>query len=115
LFLNAANFNAKKRNQRPAKLYYQVNIVDHCNLNCVGCSAFSPLSKKSFLDINIYQRDTERIAMLGEVENVYLQGGEPLLHPDLLEFFEVTRKYIKNCGLSIVTNGVLLPKMTDSF
>ena len=31
--------------------YLEIHAADHCNLNCQGCSAYSPISEKIFLDI----------------------------------------------------------------
>ena len=44
---------------------------------------------------------------------VRLVGGEPLLHPQLLEVIEAARQTKIADRVSVVTNGVLLPKMTD--
>ena len=32
-------------------LMFEVHLVDHCNLNCKGCSHFSPVSEKKFVDV----------------------------------------------------------------
>ena len=46
--------------------YLEHHIVDHCNLNCVGCSHFSPISNPWFEDIEDFKRDFERLAELTE-------------------------------------------------
>ena len=33
------------------------HLVDHCNLNCYGCSTYSQLSKENYYDINIFEND----------------------------------------------------------
>ena len=63
--------------------YIETHIVDHCNLNCRGCSHFSPLAKPYFKSLDEYKREFERLA---EITNHYIQqirimGGEPFLHP----------------------------------
>ena len=34
-----------------------IHITDHCNLNCVSCTHFSPLAEEFYLDIDIFDRD----------------------------------------------------------
>ena len=42
-------------------------------------------------------------------------GGEPLLHPELLTFCNFIRELYPKTNVSIYTNGILLPKMSDEF
>jgi hypothetical protein len=37
--------------------YLEHHIVDHCNLNCIGCSHFSPLAEKWFEDFETFKLD----------------------------------------------------------
>ena len=95
----------------------ETHLVDHCNLQCKGCSHFAPLVKdKIFTDIEIFKRDFNRIKQL--FENVYeirLMGGEPLLHPELTDFCDFIRNLYPKTKVSIYTNGILLLKMPDEF
>ncbi|GMO53913.1 MAG: hypothetical protein Ta2G_12560 [Termitinemataceae bacterium] len=72
-----------------------INLAEHCNLNCVGCSVFSPLATKEFLDIDVFTRDMKRLGELSSCDSplINLQGGEPLLHPQKELFFEQARKH----------------------
>ena len=92
-------------------------MVEHCNLNCQGCTHFSQLADKEFLDIKDFEKDIKRLYELsnGEIDRFNLMGGEPLLHPNCEAFFEVTRKYFKNSIIQLVTNGVLLLKKEKTF
>lgn len=98
-------------------LRYEVQLAEHCNLNCRGCTHFAPLAEKEFLDVEEYRRDCERLGELfhGEVDQIHLMGGEPLLHPDVIKIAEMTRRCFPYGRIMIVTNGVLLPKMPDAF
>lgn len=40
-------------------------------------------------------------------------GGEPLLHPQYLEFLKITRKEFPNSTIVLVTNGILLHSLKD--
>lgn len=98
-------------------LRFEVHVTEHCNLNCRGCTHFSPLAEEEFLSIEEYERDCKRLSELYQdnLEYIELLGGEPLLHQDIIEFFKVSRKYFKRGRITLVTNGILLPKMSEEF
>jgi MoaA/NifB/PqqE/SkfB family radical SAM enzyme len=50
----------------------------------------------------------------GKIELIDLLGGEPLLHPELVNIVAIARKYFEG-DINIVTNGVLLVKMPEAF
>jgi len=96
---------------------FAVHLVEHCNLKCQGCNHYSPLAQEEFLDLKTFTKDFERIADLTDsnVENIYLLGGEPLLHPKLLEFIKIARTLFPATKLNLVTNGILLLKQDENF
>ena len=98
-------------------LKFEVHLADHCNLNCIGCNHFSPLAEHIFLDIESFRRDCERISKLSErkIGELYLLGGEPLLHPYINEILNIVGQNFDTHNTGIVTNGVLLFKMTEDF
>lgn len=101
---------------RPA-LFFDVNLCDHCNLNCKGCGSFAPLAKATFLKTEDYMKDAKRLSQLsgGVIHHINILGGEPLLHPDLTKFIKITRELFPIGNINLVTNGVLLLKMNDEF
>jgi MoaA/NifB/PqqE/SkfB family radical SAM enzyme len=108
---------AKKRLRRKTVLSFSVHLVEHCNLKCRGCEHFSCLAKEEFLGVDIFERDFIRLSELtkGQIERISLLGGEPLLHPRITDFFEITRKYFPSGNVLLVTNGILLSKQDDKF
>lgn len=98
-------------------LDFEVQLVEHCNLNCAGCSHFSPLADKEFLDVLEYEKDLKCLSSLfdGEANFIRLMGGEPLLHPELKKIIELTRKYFPDCIIDLDTNGILLLSMNKEF
>lgn len=98
-------------------LRFNVDIVNHCNLNCKCCGHFSPLATPEFLDPNEFKRDLERIAHLtgGIIERLELMGGEPLLHPQLIDFITISRDLFQEAEINICTNGILLEKQSAVF
>ena len=95
-----------------------LHLTDHCNLNCVRCSHYSPLVKEpSFLSLDAFKKDLERLySFTGDtIPEIQLMGGEPLLHPQCAEFFPIVRKKYKKTILTLITNGLLIPKMKPEF
>lgn len=92
--------------------YLEVNLADHCNLNCQCCDHFSPIASKTFLDYDQYVKDLRRLAYLtdGKIGLMKLQGGEPLLNERLIDFMKVTREFFPDSHICLFTDGVLLPK-----
>jgi len=99
------------------KLDFEVNLVDHCNLNCQCCNHFSPLAEKYFLDCVQYERDLKRISELfgGRIGTLTLVGGEPLLHPEIVKIMQISRRILCSAEISIISNGLLLGKMEEEF
>ena len=99
------------------RLRFEFALAAHCNLNCAGCSHFSPLAKAEFPDFEESKRSFERLSSLfdGECEYIHLLGGEPLLNPRCEDYLRLARSCFPKGDIYLVTNGVLLPKMPDSF
>jgi MoaA/NifB/PqqE/SkfB family radical SAM enzyme len=116
-YLNSLKKTSPERLKQRSLLRFEINIVDHCNLNCMGCEHFSPIAEEKYIDVDNYKKDCERIAVLtsGEIESLHLMGGEPLLHPRLAEILDVTRECFKKGAIEIVTNGVLLLRQETLF
>jgi len=98
-------------------LQFQVHLVEHCNLKCSGCLHFSPLAEEEFLDIKEYEQDCNRLSELFDSEAgvIHLLGGEPLLHPNLVEFMHITRAAFPTGRIILLTNALLLPSMDEQF
>lgn len=91
-------------------------MVDHCNLNCKGCDHLSPIADKWFADPNDYARDLQQLRKLfSGIHRICLLGGEPLLHPKIVRFLFSTRSCFPKADIEIMTNGILLDSMPDSF
>ena len=88
------------------KIY--VEITNSCNLKCSFCS---PVKKiKRFMDISEFEHILKEIE--SKTDYIYLHvKGEPLLHPNLIDFLKLTEKY--NLKVNLTTNGTLFPKIVD--
>jgi len=99
------------------RFFFEVQLADHCNLNCASCSHFSPIADEHFLDVDTYKKDCARFAELAGkyVRRIHLMGGEPLLHKNIVDIIEITRSNFKKSIIIIVTNGILLDRMGGNF
>ena len=90
--------------------WLEVNVADHCNLNCQCCDHFAPIADKYLLDIDEFERDMNRLAELmdGKMGIFKIQGGEPTLHPQLIDFMRITREKFPTSTIFFFTNGILL-------
>jgi hypothetical protein len=102
----------------PAKIAnarIEINVVEHCNLSCRSCSHLSPLMPRRIVSPEQVAEDLARLGSAYHARWVRLVGGEPLLHPQLLDVIEAARQSRIADRISVVTNGVLLTKMDDDF
>lgn len=111
--------NGLRRQLKPTiyDFHFEFHIVEHCNLKCRGCTHFAPLAEEEFLSLEEFESDIRKLSMLtgGVARFINLLGGEPLLHSQIEEFGVIARKYFPDTTIRIVTNGILLPNMSDSF
>jgi len=91
----------------------EAHIVDHCNLRCRQCCSLSPYLKPSFTEPEQLEADLNRARRVLSPTYFKLVGGEPLLHPKLVECIEAVRRSGIADVVSMTTNGVLLPKAPD--
>ncbi|MDR2547881.1 MAG: radical SAM protein [Lachnospiraceae bacterium] len=97
--------------------YYEINIVDHCNISCMGCSHFSPIAEERVSSLETVQNDLHRMSELtaGNVDEIHILGGEPLLHPDLEDILITAREVFPHTVISIISNGVRLLQQEERF
>lgn len=46
---------------RPS-MFFDVEVTEHCNLNCRGCGSMAPIADKEFIDMDEYMRDMDRLS-----------------------------------------------------
>jgi hypothetical protein len=104
--------------RKPLKfLRVAMPLALHCNLDCKGCCTYSPLASEVFYGIDDFENDIKRLSELtnGEVDQLHLIGGEPLLHPQINECIALARKHIRKGSITVFTNGILLASQPDAF
>jgi MoaA/NifB/PqqE/SkfB family radical SAM enzyme len=94
----------------------EVHLTEHCNLKCKGCWHFSCIADEEFLSLEVFEKDLRRLSELTDKLSVIkLLGGEPLLHPQIIDFIKISRNYFPNTLIQITTNGILLEKQDNIF
>lgn len=105
--------------RRTMPLRLEINLTQACNLNCKGCTHYSPIAPKDDAEqLSIIKANVEHLAKIKGAEQIaqlYLIGGETLLYPHLNEAIEIAREFFPATPISIFTNGLLIPKMPDDF
>ena len=82
-----------------------IDVTNKCNTECPFCCMYSSRSNSREMDFDTYKKIIDSCDKEFELQ---LEGGEPLLHPDLYLFMEYAR-YTKRCKkILILTNGILL-------
>jgi len=101
LNFQAPHIEMKKLNN----LWFQITGLN-CNLKCRHCYlGCSPTNKsKNFLNMEKIRRAFDEVNK-EDLEEVYLTGGEPLLHRDINT---IIRYCIKYTDINIITNGTLI-------
>lgn len=88
----------------------EINVAEHCNLRCRGCSHMSPVLPKALVNPEDVYRDLRTLARHYRAEHVRLLGGEPLLHPALAAVAEAVRESGITSRIRVLTNGLLLSR-----
>lgn len=109
--------NSAKKIKKREVMKIDIPIVEHCNLCCKGCTAFSPIAEEEFMDYEQYCRDMKRLSELTDnsLSEITYTGGEPLLHPQFDNFISFARRLYPDANISFMTNGVLIPMQTEKF
>ena len=101
--------------KRPRLYHFEIHITDHCNLNCKGCGHFSNLCPPTFLELDEFESDMAAVAERLDVDDIWLLGGEPLLHPRIAEFVRAARRILPDSRISVQTNATLVTRMGEEF
>ncbi|NTU70933.1 MAG: radical SAM protein [Coriobacteriia bacterium] len=102
--------------RKPVLFQIEVPIVDHCTLDCAACPSFANLCEPSLADIDQFESDLRLLsAAFSNVRRVQIVGGEPMLHPKVLEFLARARAIFPRSRIYLRTNGTLLMQQDEPF
>ncbi|MBQ8794941.1 MAG: radical SAM protein [Clostridia bacterium] len=91
----------------PRKAYLEITNV--CNLSCSFCHGTKREPK--FISVEEFSQAAKRLRPFAEYLYFHLLG-EPLLHPDLAEFFEISHSL--GFKVNITTNGTFLKEREEA-
>jgi organic radical activating enzyme len=95
--------------------YLEYGLTYHCNLKCSNCAAYSPYLEEEYSNIESFKLDIVALSKVMHTKILRFVGGEPTLHPKLIEFISSA----KNSGIAdsvgICTNGIGLVNLPDEF
>lgn len=103
---------------RTGPAYVDVDLTNRCNLRCVGCPYHSPLVKtdkgpkptKSDFSLNLFKDLCRDLKAVNTHKLIFQGSGEPLLHPEILEFIKTAKT--SGFHVTLLTNGTLIDKET---
>jgi organic radical activating enzyme len=100
--------------EKPTLPYFEMPIVDSCNLNCKGCLfGCNRNGEQKYMSLEEIKKDLFRMTELFEdIPWIRILGGEPLLHPDLDKVMDFSRKLFPDAEIDLCTNGLLVPELT---
>lgn len=112
--INLLNLEAIKeaylREQVTGRFYpsvYVLEPISHCNLSCVMCpNSRLHIDQLGFMPLENLARILDYISPYAEHVMLYFMG-EPLQHPQIIEFLELSRRILKG-KISLSTNAMLL-------
>lgn len=97
------------------QFWLNIYVTNKCNLGCKSCSAFAPICKPDFYEIELFRKDIDRVAKIGlnVIHELKFTGAEAMLHPDILEMLSYTRNMFPNIKIQVYTNGLFIRNYED--
>jgi len=97
--------NYRECNKKNFPYIVDIELTNHCNLECRMCSRQIMTRKKGYMKWNIFKK------IVDECNNYdtairFIRWGEPTLHPHFVRMCKYVKK--KRLPLHITTNGLLL-------
>lgn len=94
----------------------EMHIVNHCNLNCNCCNHFSPLADSWFITLEDFVNQiTELKNNIPNIKTFLILGGEPALHPNLLEICIKAREILgPTVYIEVLSNGTIIHKIAEN-
>lgn len=90
-------------------------LTDTCNAHCLGCHNEGQLLNGKFMDFHWIQKFIKSLSLINvNIEEIILSGGEPTLHPHIIDIIHYIRENI-NCYLSINSNGMVKDKLISIY
>lgn len=100
--------------------HLETNVTVACQLSCVSCNHYVPMqrasAKKSMATAKQMEQDLYWLVRAGLRADAYgMLGGEPTLHPQLVDLLWVARKSGVSPLIEVWTNGLSLNRQPQEF
>ena len=86
-------------------------IAYSCNISCAGCISLSDFKRDGVAPYSDIVNWVNYWSQYIEPEVVTLFGGEPLLHPRILDICQLVRSKWSTSTIRLITNGYLLDRV----
>ena len=89
----------------------EVFLTEKCTLNCVNCTHMMPhyIKGKHYDIVNVLQSLDNLVSAVDEVQDIFILGGEPFMHPDLSKVLRWLDRQSNIGNIAVLTNATLLP------
>ncbi len=88
--------------------HLEIHVAHSCNLSCESCSHYSDQGHNGLVSLEDAGRWMTPWSTRLSLSALSLLGGEPTIHPDLVDFMALARKLWPQAFLRLVTNGFFL-------
>lgn len=86
-------------------------IIQRCPNKCIFCSSNSDYQKSNIIDFQTIKRTIDFFMANGGIKEISLSGGEPLLHPNIMQIIS----YCHSLGIytTLYTSGIIEKSSAD--
>lgn len=94
----------------------EINATRSCTNACAVCNhASTRFTEAYYMAPEVLKRDLDVMRNHIKTKLLFIQGGEPLLHPKVVDLLRLCVESGIAAQAGVLTNGKLLPKMHDDF
>lgn len=93
--------------------FLETMITYNCNLSCQGCTNYSDYNVSGMVPWEKAEEWLRAWQQKIDIPDFGIIGGEPLMHPDILQWIVGIRDVLPNSQIRFTTNGKLLLKKFD--
>jgi len=93
--------------------YIEIQFIHACNLSCKGCATFSELKHHGYTTWDTTIKELRPWLKRLDPECIGVMGGEPLMHPQIIDYIKGLRDILPDTQIRVPTNGLLLEKRFD--
>ena len=88
-------------------------VIHTCPNNCKFCSSNSSIGATKIISLDDFKRTVNHFMKNGGIEEISISGGEPFLHPDLMEMVRFCKSL--NIRTVIFTSGIKRARTLSEF